>query len=89
MRVSIAFRGTRLRVVLRVVVRDDGGGMHPARDPAHATAHFGLVGMRERVASIGAELRRSSAPGRGTSVRLDVSLAEEKLTQAALRLPHD
>jgi signal transduction histidine kinase len=80
-RVSVAFRGARLRVV----VRDDGGGMHAARDPAAAAAHFGLVGMRERAASIGAALRISSAPGRGTSVRLDVSLADETSTQTALR----
>lgn len=80
-RVSVAFRGTRLRVL----VRDDGGGMNSARDSAAAPAHFGLVGMRERAASIGAELRISSAPGRGTSVRLDVPLAGEKPGQNARR----
>jgi PAS domain S-box-containing protein len=67
-RVSIAFRSTRLRVS----VRDDGGGMNPAGDPHHATTQFGLVGMRERATSIGAELCISTAVGRGTSVRLNV-----------------
>lgn len=71
-RVSVAFRGTGCRVV----VRDNGAGMNAAGDAA-ATTQFGLVGMRERAASIGAELRITTAPGRGTSVRLDVPLAND------------
>jgi signal transduction histidine kinase len=51
---------------LRVVVRDDGRGF----DPSHATptGHWGLIGMRERAASIGARLILTSAPGAGTEV---------------------
>jgi signal transduction histidine kinase len=53
---------------LRVVVRDDGRGF----DPSHATllGHWGLIGMRERAASVGASLTVTSAPGAGTEVVL-------------------
>ncbi|MFL5620982.1 MAG: PAS domain-containing protein [Gemmatimonadaceae bacterium] len=79
-RVSIDFGSTRIRVS----VRDDGGGMNPPSDTAHLATQFGLVGMRERATSIGAELRVSSAPGRGTSVRLAVPLADDTRTQTTL-----
>ena len=55
---------------LRVSISDDGRGFdltHPA--PA---GHWGLVGMRERATSIGAELSVVSAAGAGTEVALVV-----------------
>jgi len=57
-------RGPRLRV------RDDGRGFDPDGD--RPGGHWGLVGMRERAAAIGARLTVASAPGRGTDVVLDV-----------------
>jgi len=53
--------------VVRLDIRDDGVGFDPARP---ATDHFGLVGMKERAASIGATLAISSAPGRGAHLSL-------------------
>jgi len=55
---------------LRVRVHDDGRGF----DPSQGTpmGHFGLVGMRERAASIGAQLSLTSAPAAGTEVVLVV-----------------
>jgi len=53
---------------VRVTVRDDGCGFDPAR--ATPAGHWGLVGMRERAASIGATLAVRSAPGAGTEVLL-------------------
>jgi PAS domain S-box-containing protein len=73
-RVSVRFRVARLRVS----VRDDGGGLTPPGDASAAASHFGITGMRERATSIGAALRVSSVPGRGTTVRLDVPLADRK-----------
>jgi signal transduction histidine kinase len=53
---------------LKVRVRDDGQGFDLSRGaPA---GHWGLVGMRERAASIGAKLSVTSAPGSGTEVAL-------------------
>ncbi|HEY8196905.1 MAG TPA: two-component regulator propeller domain-containing protein [Gemmatimonadales bacterium] len=53
---------------LRVGVRDDGCGFDPAQAPP--SGHWGLIGMRERAASIGARLTVTSAPGAGTEVVL-------------------
>ncbi len=52
---------------LRLEVADDGAGFDPA---APVPGHYGLVGMRERAAAIGATLDIVSAPGAGTRVRL-------------------
>jgi signal transduction histidine kinase len=46
-------------------VRDDGRGF----DPQAATAGFGLLGMRERLALVGGALELESAPGSGTVLR--------------------
>ncbi|MYM67144.1 hypothetical protein GTP45_09910 [Pseudoduganella sp. FT55W] len=54
-----------------LVVRDNGKGM----SPAPAQGHWGLVGMRERAARIGAALEVNSTPGQGSSVTLMLSAA--------------
>ena len=59
---------------LTLRVRDDGRGFDPA--VAGANGHYGLVGMRERAAAIGARLTVRSAPGAGTEVALVVPAAE-------------
>jgi len=53
---------------LRVGVRDDGCGFDLSQQAP--TGHWGLIGMRERAASIGARLTVTSAPGAGTEVVL-------------------
>jgi signal transduction histidine kinase len=52
-----------------LTVRDDGVGFDPAEPHP---GHFGLETMRERASRIGAELNLSSAPGAGTTVRVQV-----------------
>jgi signal transduction histidine kinase len=71
-RISVTFSGNRLRLALR----DDGVGLTCPADPNSEVSHFGLAGMRERAASIGAALLVSSVPGRGTTIRLEVPLSE-------------
>lgn len=61
--VSIA----RIDHSLQLTVKDDGRGFDQAN--GSAAGHYGLIGMRERAAQIGADLRIDSSPGRGTSVR--------------------
>jgi two-component system sensor histidine kinase UhpB len=51
---------------LRLSVQDDGVGM---ADPETNHAGFGLLGMRERVSSLGGQLLLRSAPGRGFQVQ--------------------
>ena len=55
---------------LRILVRDNGRGIDPEIVRSGRHAHWGLVGMRERAAGIGAELRIRSRPGAGTEVEV-------------------
>lgn len=50
-----------------VEVRDDGDGMPDGQ--SGRLDSYGMLGMRERAASIGAQLAVNSTPGRGTTVR--------------------
>jgi len=60
---------------LRVVVRDNGTGLDPQFLHTPRKSHFGLTGMRERAASIGAHLRIWTKPNAGTELVLSVPLA--------------
>ena len=54
-----------------LLIQDKGRGIDAARADGHAE-HWGLVGMRERAARIGAKLAIDSKPGAGTRVTLTV-----------------
>ncbi|MFI2644553.1 sensor histidine kinase [Streptomyces sp. NPDC018610] len=63
--------------LLRISVHDDGTGLPPGTtlEQLRGAGHFGLVGMVERAASVGARIR--IGPGcrlRGTEVRLELPL---------------
>jgi signal transduction histidine kinase/ligand-binding sensor domain-containing protein len=53
---------------LSLSIRDDGSGMQEPSGNGHEGGHYGLVGMKERAAQIGAELQIDSQPGQGTTV---------------------
>jgi signal transduction histidine kinase len=56
---------------VRLEVRDDGTGA--AAGPEAATASgFGLLGVRERAARVGGRMSIESAPGRGSTLRVEV-----------------
>jgi signal transduction histidine kinase len=56
---------------LDLAVQDDGCGFTlSAVENLTSQGHFGLAGIRERVALIGGEWRLESAPGQGTVVRV-------------------
>lgn len=57
---------------ITVVIRDDGSGFTPGQEVGANQGHFGLVGMRERIERLEGTLRVDSAPGRGTTIRLEV-----------------
>ncbi len=67
------------RVVLEIT--DDGTGFDPTSVPSEGAAGqpgptgFGLAGMRERAELLGGTLGLTSAPGRGTTVRLVLPVA--------------
>jgi signal transduction histidine kinase/ligand-binding sensor domain-containing protein len=56
-----------------VRIRDDGRGLEDAVAAAgHRPGHWGLVGMRERAAGIGAAIEIDSEPGAGTGITVTV-----------------
>ncbi|MEN3333757.1 MAG: hypothetical protein V7641_3122 [Blastocatellia bacterium] len=57
---------------LRVVVRDDGGGIDSQMLRSGRAGHCGLSGMRERAEAIGARLKVRSRAAVGTEVELSV-----------------
>jgi len=57
-------------------IRDDGRGFD-GTPPDGTRGHFGLTGMRERAAGIGADLTVESGAGQGTRVRLGLALARD------------
>jgi signal transduction histidine kinase len=65
--------------VVSVNVRDEGRGF----DPGSRTSGFGLVGMRERVESLGGRLAIESVPGAGTVVSVRLPVARRPVRQAA------
>jgi two-component system sensor histidine kinase UhpB len=70
--VALALERRGDAVVLRVT--DDGRGI----EPADLDSSFGIRGMRERALLVGARLTIDTAPGRGTSVELDVPAEPEE-----------
>jgi signal transduction histidine kinase len=56
---------------LALEVSDDGAGFEPD-DPQLRARRLGLTSMEERAARLGARLEIRSAPGAGTTVRLEV-----------------
>jgi len=61
--------------VSRLTVRDEGRGFHPDSVESAPGFHFGLLGMRERAAKIGADLSFTSTPGAGCTVTVTVRTA--------------
>jgi signal transduction histidine kinase len=52
-----------------LAIADDGIGLNPT---AIAADRYGMIGMRERAAAIGAVIRFESSPGRGTTVTVTI-----------------
>ncbi|MFJ1600550.1 sensor histidine kinase [Streptomyces sp. NPDC088261] len=72
--------------VLRISVYDDGRGLPPdlSLNSLARTGHFGMVGMVERAASIGARIRIGrGAAANGTEVRLELPSAALGTTDTA------
>lgn len=60
------------RTQLRLLVRDDGGGINPSILQVGRDGHWGLSGMRERSRRIGASLKLRSRLEAGTEIELMV-----------------
>lgn len=67
---------------VELVIEDKGRGFDPSAAPGQREGHFGLQGMRERTKRLDGEIELTTAPGRGTTLRVRVPLHSE-----ALRVP--
>jgi signal transduction histidine kinase len=65
-----------LRRTLHVLVRDNGAGIDPQVLRTGQNSHWGLTGMRERAASIGAKMRVWSKQGKGTAVEISAPIGK-------------
>jgi ligand-binding sensor domain-containing protein/signal transduction histidine kinase len=65
---------------VRLSVSDDGIGFQTENGHSR-TGHYGLIGMKERAAQIGADLELDSAPGRGTTVTI-IALGRSAVLEA-------
>jgi PAS domain S-box-containing protein len=70
-----------------LIVEDDGVGFEVAH--AAAKGGFGLVGMRERAALVGASLEIESSPGHGTTILARIGLDRVSAPVSAGRAVHD
>jgi signal transduction histidine kinase len=69
-RIELKLEYTSSGLTMRVL--DDGCGIDPQVLDAGRKGHWGLTGMRERAARIGARLKVSSSSAHGTEVHLSV-----------------
>ena len=56
--------------VISLIVEDDGDGFEPTTVKNNKS--FGILGMKERVLSLGGEFTLVSSPGKGTNVRISL-----------------
>jgi signal transduction histidine kinase len=74
-----AVRGRRFGNTIEVEVADAGPGFEP--DGKMVGSHLGLLGMRERVASLGGTLEIKSRPGSGTRLTTRFEISEQAGSQ--------
>lgn len=71
-----------------ITVADDGAGFDPATiADAEREGHFGIRGMRERLADVGGTLSVASRPGAGTTLTLRVPLVIDLTEDSLARRP--
>ena len=69
----IAIRGEIADGHLACSVTDDGTGFDPGNRPGMDEGHFGLLGISERINTLGGTLQIDSAKGHGATVRFTIS----------------
>jgi signal transduction histidine kinase len=80
--VNIRLEFEAKRVALQI--HDNGQGFDPQTAPGPDDGHFGLVGMSERVKRLGGKFTLTSAPGKGTTLRIEIPLEDIKETPPEL-----
>ncbi len=62
-------------------ITDDGRGFNPETAVGPQDGHFGLLGMSERAKRLGGKVQIESAPGRGTTVRVEIPVEPMQIFQ--------
>lgn len=70
-----------------IEVSDDGVGFDVQSATKPLSDHFGILGMRERAAAIGATFEITSSPGRGTVVQVSLPCEREAIALVAPSTP--
>lgn len=70
---------------LSFVIRDDGIGFSPQREQKKRLSH-GILGMRQRIRTLGGEFWIAGGPGTGTTIRIFVPLPTGEPYAGATRL---
>ena len=60
-------------------IKDNGKGFTPENCAGPDEGHFGLLGISERVKRFGGQIIITSAPGQGTSIRVELPVAQSRL----------
>ena len=68
----IAVSGRQQNETISFSVRDDGCGFDPSSHPGQAQGHFGLQGIKERVAKLRGKVTVESTPGSGTTITVEI-----------------
>ena len=64
--------GEHQKNTVRFSVKDDGTGFDPQKRPGPMQGHFGLQGIKERVAKLGGSLSIKSTLGKGTKITVEI-----------------
>ncbi|NDC54653.1 MAG: hypothetical protein EBZ74_10290 [Planctomycetia bacterium] len=73
-RVDVVVRFHSAAHSVEVTVHDDGPGFEVATAAGPEQGHFGLQGMRERIANLGGRFKIVTAPGAGTTITASVAV---------------
>ena len=63
-------------------IRDNGKGFTPENCSGPNDGHFGLLGMSERAKRLGGQILITSAPGKGTTIRVELPLEQAQMPRS-------
>jgi len=63
-------------------IRDNGKGFAPENCAGPNDGHFGLLGMSERAKRLGGQISITSAPGKGTTIRVELPLEQAQMARS-------
>ena len=71
-----------------LTVTDNGNGFTPDNCLGPNNGHFGLLGMSERAKRLNGKILITSAPGMGTTIRMEIPLSETAAIKPANNVTH-